>query len=229
MINKTERFELRLDPEILGRIDHWRELQGDRPSRAEAVRQLVDLGLGRGSLKLADSERLILMMLRDISKRLDDPAAPKEIDPDYLAECIHGGHFWGLEWQYSGLLHNHEDKREVVSEVVDILDMWDFLELSFNAFKPEERLKLLSEANYQSATLEFLGFDGNNEAEHRSIALFLVETMGRFSAFKGRSLNSHSPSLEYHREKLRVFERIRPRLDGRKMKASEIAAVIGAG
>jgi len=44
---KTERFELRLDPEVLEKIDSWRSEQLDIPSRSETVRKLVDAGLGR--------------------------------------------------------------------------------------------------------------------------------------------------------------------------------------
>jgi hypothetical protein len=44
---KSERFELRLDSEILDKIDGWRSDQRDVPSRSEAVRRLVNAGLGR--------------------------------------------------------------------------------------------------------------------------------------------------------------------------------------
>ena len=44
---KSERFELRLEPEILGKIDEWRSQQRDLPSRSEAVRKLVSAGLGK--------------------------------------------------------------------------------------------------------------------------------------------------------------------------------------
>ena len=47
MTPKNERFELRLDSEILERIDKWRGGRPDLPSRSEAVRQLVEAGLGR--------------------------------------------------------------------------------------------------------------------------------------------------------------------------------------
>ena len=45
MAPKTERFEMRLDVEMLDQIDEWRRKQGDIPSRAEAIRRLVELGL----------------------------------------------------------------------------------------------------------------------------------------------------------------------------------------
>jgi uncharacterized protein len=42
---KTERFELRITSELLVRIDEWRRKQVDLPSRSEAFRRLVELGL----------------------------------------------------------------------------------------------------------------------------------------------------------------------------------------
>ena len=46
---KTERFEMRLDGDILTRIDQWRSQQSDLPARAEAMRRLVETGLSRSS------------------------------------------------------------------------------------------------------------------------------------------------------------------------------------
>ena len=42
---KTERLEMRAKPEWLAAIDEWRRRQPTIPSRTEAVRQLVELGL----------------------------------------------------------------------------------------------------------------------------------------------------------------------------------------
>lgn len=42
---KTERLEMRAKPEWLAAIDDWRRRQPNIPSRTEAVRQLVELGL----------------------------------------------------------------------------------------------------------------------------------------------------------------------------------------
>jgi hypothetical protein len=42
---KTERFEMRMEPETLKKVDDWRRTQPDLPSRAEAVRRLVEAAL----------------------------------------------------------------------------------------------------------------------------------------------------------------------------------------
>jgi metal-responsive CopG/Arc/MetJ family transcriptional regulator len=43
---KTERFEMRLDLEMIERIDNWRRQQSDLPTRAEAIRRLIETALG---------------------------------------------------------------------------------------------------------------------------------------------------------------------------------------
>lgn len=49
---KTERLEMRVRPEWLAKIDEWRRVQPSIPSRSDAVRALVDLGL-----KVSSSEK----------------------------------------------------------------------------------------------------------------------------------------------------------------------------
>lgn len=55
MLNKTERFQMRCDLEFFAKVDAWRLRQpGEKkPARAEAIRQLVDLGLAYDSLRSA--------------------------------------------------------------------------------------------------------------------------------------------------------------------------------
>jgi hypothetical protein len=43
----SERFELRVPADWLQKIDDWRRRQSDLPSRAEAIRRLVDEALER--------------------------------------------------------------------------------------------------------------------------------------------------------------------------------------
>ena len=45
MAPKTVRFEMRLETTMIERVDAWRRKQGDLPSRAEAFRRLIGLGL----------------------------------------------------------------------------------------------------------------------------------------------------------------------------------------
>ena len=188
---ESERVELRFDGGSLEKIDAWRAKQQDMPSRSEAIRRLVEVGLGRATM--SDAERLILIMLRDLYAATK---ADGEIDPDFVAETIWGGHFWGLDWKYPGLLHGHVNSMAEVSKVVDILEMWDFLEDGFSKLTAQEKDQLKREAAPFGGHVQFEGFDGNHETNRLSIARFLIEKLGRFSRFKGRELNSHWPTVE---------------------------------
>jgi hypothetical protein len=42
---QSERFQMRVAPSFFRAIDEWRRKQPDLPSRAEAIRRLVELGL----------------------------------------------------------------------------------------------------------------------------------------------------------------------------------------
>jgi hypothetical protein len=39
-------FQMRVDPAFIKTVDDWRRLQPDLPSRAEAIRRLVNLAIG---------------------------------------------------------------------------------------------------------------------------------------------------------------------------------------
>jgi hypothetical protein len=45
MADATRPYQMRVTEEFLRKIDNWRRRQEDLPSRAEAIRRLVDLGI----------------------------------------------------------------------------------------------------------------------------------------------------------------------------------------
>lgn len=225
---KSERFELRLDAKILEQVESWRAAQDDFPSRSEAVRRLIETGLGLSApsnVQISDGEKLILMLLGDITKHLKIKG---EIDLGFLASAIYGGHYWGLEWEYSGLFHRHVDSKKTLSEVVDILDMWTFLERGHEKLSKKEKIDVEAQAEPFGKYVVFPGFDGNNEGEHASIAQFLINDLGRFSRFKGRDINSHHISVPAYRRMLAVFLPLRQKLVGRELSALEIVEILRA-
>lgn len=93
-MGKAERFELRLDEELVERIDAWMNETGQASSRSDGVRQLVDIGLGTvtgKSIHLTDGDKLNFMMLRDIMKHLKIKDA--ETDVEFVADTIYGGRY----------------------------------------------------------------------------------------------------------------------------------------
>lgn len=226
MAQKSERFEMRLDEEIIERVDKWRASQGDVPSRAEAMRRLIDIGLTRGSktaVDFTDGEKLLAMMMRDLYKSLK---VKGEIDPDFVGEVIWGGHYWAPRWDMPGLFHDHEDKAEDVRFVVDVLDMWTFVERGYDKLSMEDRAKVAQEADPFGKSVKFLGFDGNNEATHMGITRFLIEQMKRFEQFKDHDLNSHMPTLRTYRRMLDAFGPLRKTLVGANLSADQIIAIL---
>lgn len=224
----TERFEMRLGQSVLEKVDSWRATQDDLPSRSEAVRRLLEAGLrtpAKRQVSLGDGEKLILIMLCDLFKQLK---LKGEIEPDFVEEVMYGGHYWGLEWKYSGIFHGHEDSREVVAEVVDVLDMWSFLESGFAKLSKKDKGLVATGAAPLGEHVAFAGFDGNNEAEYCSVAGFLINKLDRFTRFKGRELNSHMPAIAAYRRMLAVFEPMRCNLAGRELNASEIIQILAA-
>ena len=229
MTPKTERFEMRLDEDVLTRVDNWRAAQSDVPSRAEAMRRLVDLGLAHSSEKttrFSDGEKLLIVMLRDLYKHLK--VSHGEIDPDFISDVISGGHYWAPRWELSGLFHDHEDAPDEVRFALDVMELWDVLERSFEKLSQEDRERVEKEAGPFGKHVEFLGFDGNNESTYVGIARFLVDKMDRFSRFKGRDLNSHMPTLATYRRMLSAFAPMRSNLLGGELDPAKIILILKA-
>jgi uncharacterized protein YfbU (UPF0304 family) len=211
---KTERFELRLDEDLIATVDEWRMEREDAPSRAGAVRQLIEAGLRvkhRHAVEFTDGEKMIVLMLCDLMTALK---VKGETNPEFLKSVIFGGHYWGLKWGLSGVFHDHVDKPQVVRDVADILDMWTFVESAYAKLPKKEKDRIEKEAPPFGKYVSFRGFDGNNEAEYLNVAAFLIEDLGRFSMFKDRDLNSHAPTVAAYKRMVRLFEPMRVNLGG---------------
>jgi hypothetical protein len=71
---------LRLEPELLARVDRWAASQTDGPSRLEAIRRLVELGLAvglRAGVQTEKARKAAEMASQEID-RLADPSATDE-------------------------------------------------------------------------------------------------------------------------------------------------------
>lgn len=226
----TERFEMRIETELLGRLDNWREAEADTPSRAEAIRRLMEAGLAHDTRgrqpHLSDGEKLITLMLTDVIEKL---RIETDTNINLVRNVIYGGHYWALGWEMPGIFHGHIDKRSRVSFVVDVLDMWDFLEAAFEKLSDDEKAQLAELSNPWGKHVRFPGFDGNYETEYMSIARFLVDDLSRFSRFRDRKhdMNSHHPTLDTYGKMYRVFEPIRKTLVfGKAMSVEQLAEVL---
>jgi uncharacterized protein YfbU (UPF0304 family) len=230
-MGRTERFEMRVDEEILERIDRWRGSQDDVPSRAEATRRLIELGLtsagakGSDTVQFTDGERLLALMMRDLYKKLK---VEGDIDADFIADVIEGGHYWAPKWQMTGVFHGEEDDPRNVSFVVEVLNMWSFLERAYGRLDEKGKERIAEEAKPFGTDVRFDGFDGNNEGELMGIADFLINKMGRFEEFRKRDLNSHFPTVDIYNRMLAVFKPMQKSLFGRNLSSADIVRILKA-
>ncbi|MCG6112881.1 MAG: YfbU family protein [Paracoccus sp.] len=226
MSAKTERFEMRLDEGLLEKIDNWRERQNQQPSRAEAIRTLVELGLSGTDLAIRPNghDRLMMWMMAEVLKQ--QKGSEGKDTAKLVQQAIYGGHFWALEWQLRGILHSSLDSPEDVKFVVDVLDMWDFIEISYSKLSASEKDKIEAAVGPIGRNPKFIGFDGNNETELMSIATFLVRDLNRFSHFSERSFNSHMPKADRYRKMLDQFEPMRRDLLGIDLDADQIIRLL---
>ena len=226
---KTERIELRLDSELVKRIDNWADETGKASSRSDAIRQLLDIGLGivtGKSIHLTDGDKLNFMMLREIIKHLEIKSP--DINIDLIEKSILGGHYWAPTWIASLLFDKDRDTPEEVSLVVDTLYMWELIEKRIKELTPEEQEQL--KATNNGALPKFDGFDGNYESKLMGIAQFLVHDMERFSYFKNREFNSHLQNSEYYRRMTETFKTILPTLaNGKTLSVKQIVEILNSG
>jgi uncharacterized protein len=223
---KTERFEMRFDTEMLERIDEWRSCQSDLPSRAESIRRLIEKGLYSASnqnIELSAGDRLILHMLCELSDKVETNAEYKKFphhdSSRIVGSALYDGHLWALKMEFSNLFHDGECNPKTVSEVIDILDMWSYMEMSYAHLTDQEKAKVAEEAAPFGNPVKFHGFDGNYEAEYYSITHCLVDDMDRFQFLKGRDINSHVPLVDRYRTMLKYYLPLRSSLVGRPMSA----------
>ena len=227
MQKKTERFELRLDPDTLTRLDNWRTGRPGLPSRAAAVRRLINTGLALDERKFrpTSGEKLIVSMLCDLFRQLQVDASA--IDRKLVEKATVGGHTWALEWEHGGMF-TESINEQVPFEVTEILNMWWTIEWSYDQLSEEERVDLEGDSGTGRDRFMFGGFDGNEETQHYSVAEVMIGVLGRFRQFKDRDLNSHYPSLHRHRNMLVLYETMKESLAGMKpLTAGQIAQLAG--
>lgn len=167
---------------------------------------------------------MLILMMGDLFKalKIQDP----ESNPSFLAEVIYGGHYWAPKWDMQGVFHDHVDNPNDVRHVVDVLDMWSFIEEAYERLSPAQKATITEEVGASTTNVKFHGFDGNNESSQMSIARFLVDNMGRFARFKDRDLNSHCPTYSRYRRMLDAFESMRASLVGGGLSVQQLIMLL---
>lgn len=174
-------------------------------------------------MNLSDGEKLIIFMLAEMYEKLD---VNGETEPDFLRSAIVNDHLWAIRWKYSGIPFEPAEDPPLVKEVVDILEMWSYIEYTYSKLDEKQRQELAQEAAPLGENPRFRGFDGNYESDHMSVAMFMVNQLDRFQEFRGRNFNCHHPSLENHKRMLAVFEPLRASLADLSPSAKVLAKIL---
>lgn len=174
-------------------------------------------------MKITDGEKLILLMLSELYDTLEIDG---EIEPDFIRSAIFSDKTWSIPWKYSGIPFGNQETPEIVKEVLDILDMWSFIEYSYGKLSDEEKTYIEKEAAPFGKAPKFRGFDGNNETDYMGTASFVVNQLDRFEEFKGRNFNSHCPSVDGYRRMLAVFNDVRKDFYLDSLSAEQIASIL---
>jgi uncharacterized protein YfbU (UPF0304 family) len=159
-------------------------------------------------MQLTQSEKLIMIMLADVLKTIDPKRRTSGVDPELIIDAIMSNNSWAIATEYSMLLGGEDRSDDVVGEVFDIMSMWRNIEFDISKFTPEQRAQLETRVGPYLSKAEFDGFDGNEEEPHYGAAKFIVERMGQFDEFSGRSLNSHANRIAKYRAMLRVYNQL---------------------
>jgi uncharacterized protein len=174
-------------------------------------------------MKLTDGEKLILTMLCELYEKMKVDGG---IDPKFIRSAIYRDHTWAIGWEYTGIPFERKDAPPIVKEVVEVLDMWGFIEEAYEVLSEEDKAIIEKEADPFGKDPKFSGFDGNNEASHMSVAMFLVDDLGRFQRFKGRDMNSHVPSVDTYKRMYRIFETMRVDLIRGRLNVNQLIEIL---
>ncbi|HHR6066197.1 TPA: YfbU family protein [Providencia alcalifaciens] len=176
-------------------------------------------------MKISDGEKLIILMLNDLFRANN---VKSEFDPDFLDEAIRDNHLWAIDWKYPGIEIDDNDTPDYVIDVVNYLDMWSFIEESYNRLTPSEITHFTELTPNFTSEPKFIGFDGNNESKYLTTAKFLINKLDRFTEFSGRYLNSHSRRISIYKRMLPIYEKERESNGFNFLNAESLARVINA-
>lgn len=178
-------------------------------------------------MQLTNAEKLMLAMVAEIHQAA---GIKNGIDSKLIQDALWSNNDWAIGWDVQLPWPQRDANPPHVNHVVDVLDMWNFIESSYSALAVSEVQRVDAETGYKGGP-KFPGFDGNNESEEYSAAQFLIKNMGRFSNFATHYLNSHGPTIDRSKRMLAIFKPVRDSFASRhpiQMTADEIVAVVTA-
>lgn len=168
-------------------------------------------------ITLTKIERRILANQERILAKLE----PGESDHHERLATIYEA---GYQLEYSDALGHYEEvPASICREVLDIMSMYEFLQMSYDDLSDKDGV--------EERDVLFPGFDGNNESDHLGYANFYCSqrrfghlrfgSLGEHSRIEEQfeitvDLNSHFPSLEVYRRMLHPWLAFKAENPGRR-------------
>jgi len=181
-------------------------------------------------MKDSNMLRLIAAMVADIHAKVG-AGEESGLDSKKVSTLLWNRQDWALHWEYGHLFEREEDNPDV-TYVKEVLEMWRAIEYSYSQLDESGKADVHARTKYlPDDGPKFGGFDGNNEAQYWAIARTMIEDLARWKEFKGRDLNTHSPT---DRRYAAMLEAMKPYWDAiragrrRPMTADELVAVLNA-
>lgn len=154
-------------------------------------------------MKFSDEQKLIVTLLTGIHAHLE---VDDGLHPDFIEDAVNSGRTWALSLRYPMIFESRELPPKV-RNVMNILEMWDRLEESYQTLSPENKANLVELTIFARNGVTFPGFDGNNEEEY-GIARVLIQDLGRWVRFADYDLNSHMPMMDSYSRMLEVMPKL---------------------
>lgn len=173
-------------------------------------------------MKLSNAEKLILVMLSDITEKLH---IEHGIDPKLVKSAIHSGNTWAIDLKYPGLGKADESIPPAVTEVTDILEMWTYIEESYKELSGEEKTRVKFAAGLTNAP-RYTGFDRDSEQKLYDIAFFLIYDLKLFKKFKHDDDAPRGARMDTYRSLLGKWQPIKPTLQQPLLSADQLISIL---
>ena len=177
-------------------------------------------------IKMTEAERLLTFLLTEIAKSPNRRELSDD-DLDLISKAVREGHTWSLRGKFSGVFGASSANARKVEQVARNFAMFSFIERAVANFTPAEQKQFEAKVESHDSDPRYRGYDGNNEEEY-GIAYFMVEDLGHFAEFKGRSHNSHSGVAATYAKMEQAFRPMLSGLHNRNLTPDEVALIVNA-
>lgn len=160
---------------------------------------------------LTEGNRLELVMLALLCKQ--QGVKSEDLDPDLVIDAITSQNSWALDGAYRWVRGLEEPIPATVHFVDEVMDMWAVLETAFAKLSPAAQAEVKEATGLKSMTFD--GFEPATETDETRVMLFLIDKMGRYGQFKGRSLSAPDARVSRYGTMLVSYKRFLAEAEGK--------------